>query len=91
MSEESQDFSRIAGKIKREFFHFAKSYSKAVKSGANAAGQQMMETVENMDQPANIVAGKLIAAVKIGVQNAGEQMAKSGMDFVKHMKKQTKK
>lgn len=90
MSSGSQDFSKIADKIRREFLHFADSYAKAVKSGANVAGKQIIEAVEKVDQPADISVGKLIAAVKSGVQNAGEHMVNSGMDFVKQMKKNKK-
>lgn len=90
MSSESQDFSRIVGKIKREFLNFADSYSTAVKSGANVAGKKIIKDVEKLDQPADISAGKLISAVKIGVKYAGEQMAHSGMDFVNQMKKKAK-
>ncbi|TXK79813.1 hypothetical protein [Paenibacillus sp. N3.4] len=91
MSERSQDISGIFGEIKREFLHFANCYASAVKSGAKVAGQQIIEVVEELDQPADIPAGKLIAAVKIGVQHAGEQMMDSGMDFVEQMKKKAKK
>jgi hypothetical protein len=90
MSSGSQDFSRIFGEIKREYLHFAESYATAVKSGANVAGQQIIKDVEELDQPADISAGKLIASVKIGVQHAAEQMANSGMDFVNQMKEKAK-
>jgi hypothetical protein len=91
MSSGSQDFSRIVGEIKREFLHFADSYAMAVKSGANVAGQQIIKAVEKLDKPADISAGKLIAAIKIGVQHAGEQMVNSGMDFVEQMKNKKKR
>ncbi|NOU99733.1 hypothetical protein [Paenibacillus planticolens] len=85
MSKGNQDFSKIFSEIQREFTHFASSYAKAVKSGANTVGKQVIDAVDNMDQPANIVASKLIAAVKSGVKNAGEQMINSGIDYVNHM------
>lgn len=91
MPEGSQDFSRIAGKIKREFSRFAGSYAKAVKSGANVTGKKIMEAVKKSDQPSDIFSGELISAVKSGVKYAGEQMIKSGMDFVEHMKEKAKK
>jgi hypothetical protein len=90
MSSKSPNFSRIFSEIKQEFLHFADSYATAVKSGANVAGKQILKDVEKLDQPADISAGKLIAAVKIGVQYAAEQMVNSGMDFVKQMKKKAK-
>jgi histone H3/H4 len=58
MPEGRQDFSRIFGEIKQEFFRFADSYAEAVSSG---------------------------------VQDAGEQMIKSGMDFAQHRKEKAKK
>lgn len=91
MSAESQDFSRVFSEIKQEFLHFANSYATAVKSGANVAGQQILKAVEELDQPTDISAGKLVAAVKIGVQYAAEQMVNSGMDFVKQMKSKKKR
>jgi hypothetical protein len=91
MPEGSQDFSRIFGEIKREFFRFAGSYAKAVNSGANVTGKKIMEDVKKSDQPSDILIGKLISAVKSGVQYAGEQMIKSEMDFVEHMKEKAKK
>jgi hypothetical protein len=91
MLEGSRDFSRIFGEIKREFFRFAGSYVKAVSSGANVTGKKIMEAVKKSDQPSDFLIGKLISAVKSGVQYAGEQMIKSGMDFVEHMKEKAKK
>jgi hypothetical protein len=91
MPEGRQDFSRIFGEIKQEFFRFADSYAKAVSSGANVTGKKIMEAVKKSDQPSDILIGKLISAVKIGIQDAGEQMIKSGMDLVEHMKEKAKK
>jgi hypothetical protein len=91
MSVDNQDFSRIVGEIKREFLHFASIYAKAVNSGANVAGKQIMEAVEELDLPTDILAGKVIEAVKSGVQYAGEQMINSGMDYVEQMKEKAKK
>jgi hypothetical protein len=91
MPEGSQDFSRIFGEIKREFFRFAGSYAKAVSSGANVTHKKIMEAVKKSDQPSDILIEKLISAGKSGVQYAGEQMIKSEMDFVEHMKEKAKK
>jgi hypothetical protein len=91
MPEGRQDFSRIFGEIKQEFFRFADSYAEAVSSGANVTGKKIVEAVENSVQPPDILIGKLILAVKSGVQDAGEQMIKSGMDFAQHRKEKAKK
>ena len=91
MPEGSQDFSKIIGEIRREFFRFAGSYAKAVNRGANVTGKKIMKDLKKSDQPTDISVGKFISAVKDGVQFAGEEMAKHGADFVKHMKKKEKK
>ncbi|MBB6675373.1 hypothetical protein [Cohnella nanjingensis] len=91
MPEGSQNSSKIFGEIKQEFFRFAGSYAKAVSGGANVTGKKIMEAAEKSDQPSDILIGKLISAVKSGVQHAGEQMIKSGMDIVEHMKEKAKK
>lgn len=87
MSSEHQDYSRIAGRIRREFLNFANSYAKAVKGGASVAGKQIIEAEEQAGQATDIPAGKLVSAVKSGIQHAGEHMINSGVEFVKQMKK----
>jgi hypothetical protein len=79
--------SRFFSTVKKEFLNFANVYSAAVKSGANMAGKQIIEEVDKLDQPSDLPTGKLIAAIKIGVQHASEQMVSSSMDFVDRMKK----
>lgn len=91
MPEGSQDLSKIFGEIKREFFRFADSYTKAVSGGANETGKKIMEAVKKSEQPTDISIAKFISAVKSGVQYAGEQMIKSGADLVEHMKEKAKK
>jgi hypothetical protein len=91
LSVGNQDFAKIFSKIKREFSHFADSYAKAVSSGADAAGNDVIRTVEHLDQPADIVAAKLAAAVKLGTKHAGEQMASASIDFIKQMKERANK
>jgi hypothetical protein len=91
MPDRRQDLSRFFGEIKREFFRFADSYAKAVNDGADVTGKKIIEAVEKSEQPPNIFIGTLISAVKSGVQYAGEQMAKSGVDFVEHLKEKVKK
>lgn len=91
MSAGNQDFSQIFSLIKREFTHFADSYAQAVSSGAKAAGKEVVDTIEHLDQPAAIVASKLAAAVKIGAKHAGEQMAGAGIDFINQMKARANK
>lgn len=83
----SDGISKFFSDVKKEFLNFANIYAAAVKNGANVAGQQIIEEVDKLDRPADIPAGKLVAAIKIGVQHASEQMVSSGMDFVERMKK----
>ncbi|TMV53030.1 hypothetical protein FE783_02260 [Paenibacillus mesophilus] len=93
MQKGSQNFSRILGEIKKEFFRFADSYAKAVSDGANVTGKNIIEDLSKSDsvQPSDISLGKFISAVKSGVQHAGEQMIKSGVDQVERMKQKAKK
>ncbi|MDQ6421677.1 hypothetical protein RB620_19815 [Paenibacillus sp. LHD-117] len=91
MASDHKDSSKIFDDIKREFLHFANGYASAVKSGANAAGKQLIEALVDLDQPSNIPAGKLMAAVKTGVQHAGEQIIKSGMEYFHQTKKNNSK
>lgn len=85
MSSENKDYLKMLVNMKRDILHFAGNYASAVKSGANTASQQIIEAVEELNQPADIPASKLISAVKSGVQNASEQMIHSGMDFLGKM------
>lgn len=91
MSVGDQDLSKIFSRIKREFSHFADSYAKAVNSGANAAGKEVVDAIQQMDQPGHIVASKVAAAVKVGAKHAGEQMANVSIDFIKQMRDRAKK
>lgn len=91
MSRENQEFSSIFREIQRGFKYFATKYKTAVKNGADVAEQEIIEAVEDRNQPADIVAGKLYEAVKKGVQYAGEQMVVSVVDIVEQMKAKSKK
>lgn len=91
MSRENQEFSRIFREINRRFRYFTANYTTAVKKGADVAEQEIIEAVEDRDQPVNIIAGKLFEAVKKGVQYAGEQMAGSGVDIFEQMKAKSRK
>jgi hypothetical protein len=91
LSWENQEFSRIFREINRGFRYFAANYTTAVKNGADVAEQEIIEAVEDRDQPVDIVAGKLFEAVKKGVQYAGEQMVVSGVDIVEQMKAKSRK
>ncbi|OCT13978.1 hypothetical protein A8709_00090 [Paenibacillus pectinilyticus] len=86
MAPRNQGMSKFFSDVKQWFLHFATTYSIAVKSGANVAGKQIMEAMEQLNQPADIPAGKLFAAVKIGVQHASEHMVNAGITFVEQMK-----
>lgn len=90
MATSNQGMSKFFSHMKNGFLHFANTYSVAVKSGANVAGKQIIEAMEELNQPSDISAGKLIAAVKIGVQHASEHMVNSGTEFVEHMKNSQK-
>lgn len=91
MSRENQEFSRIFREINRRFRYFVATYMTAVKNGADVAKQEIIEAVEDRDQPFDIVAGKLFKAVKKGVQFAGEQMVGSGVDIFEQMKAKSRK
>jgi hypothetical protein len=91
LSKENQEFSRIFREINRGFRYFTANYTTAVKNGADVAEQEIIEAVEDRDQPVGIVAGKLFKAVKKGVQYAGEQMVVSGVDIVEQMKAKSRK
>lgn len=86
MSWENQEFSRIFREIQRGFKYFSAKYKTAVKNGADVAEQEIIDAVEDRDQPGNIVAGKLFEAVKKGVQYASEQMVVSIVDIIEQMK-----
>lgn len=91
MSRENQEFSGIFREINRGFRYFTANYKTAVKNGADVAKQEIIEAVENRDQAVEIVLGKLLEAIKVGVQYAGEQMIDSGVDIVEQMKAKLKK
>lgn len=91
MPTSRQEFSRIFGEIREEFFRFAGNYSKAVRNGADVTGKKIVEAVNTSDRLSDILVGKLISAVRSGVQYAGEEMMKSGMDFAQQMKEKEKK
>jgi hypothetical protein len=91
LSWENQEFSRIFREIKRGFRYFVANYTAAVKNGADVAKQEIMESVEDCDQPVDISARKLFEAVKKGVQYAGEQIVDSGVDIVEQMKAKSRK
>ena len=58
--------------------------------GADIAEQEIIEALEDGDSPVDIVAGKLLKAVKKGVLYAGEQMVDSGVDIFEEMKEKSK-
>lgn len=82
----NSDGDKLLDDLKREFMRFASSYTEAVKSGANEAGKQILDSLSNTDNPADIPAGKLFAAVKTGVWHAGEHMIRFGMEFLNRRK-----
>lgn len=86
MATSNQGMSKFFRDVKNGFLHFASTYSIAVKSGANVAGKQIIEDMEELNQPSDISAGKLFGAVKIGVQHASEHLVNSGTEFVEQMK-----
>ena len=73
--------------IKQQFLNFSKLYAKAVKSGANVAGKQIIEAVGEVDKPTDITAGKLVTAFKSGALNASDKMISSLNDYINQMKK----
>jgi hypothetical protein len=91
LSRENQEFSRIFREINRGFRYFTANYTTAVKNGADVAEQEIIEAIEDRDQPVDIVAGKLFKAVKKGVLYAGEQIVDSGIDIVEQMKEKSRK
>jgi hypothetical protein len=91
LSRENQEFSRIFREINQGFRYFVANYTTAVKNGADVAEQEIIEAVEDRDQPVYIVARKLFEAVKKGVQYAGEQMVVSGVDIFEQMKAKSRK
>lgn len=86
----SDELTRIFGKVKREFSHFADSYANAVKSAGDVSGKQFTETLDNKNMPADIFIEKLLSAFKSGLHSACEQMVKSGKDYVGQMKDKEK-
>ncbi|CAG7630559.1 hypothetical protein ACFQI7_16850 [Paenibacillus allorhizosphaerae] len=81
MSSDQQDISNLINGLKKNLLQFTDNYAKAVKNGADMAGQQIIEAAEQLDQPTDIPASKLIAALKNGVRHAGQHMIHSGIDF----------
>jgi len=90
LATNNQGMSKFFSDVKNGFLHFANTYSVAVKSGANVAEKQIIDAMEDADQPSDIPAGKLFAAVKIGVQHASEHLVNSGMEFAEQMKNSQK-
>ena len=91
MSMENQGFSRIFHEINQRFRYFVANYTTAVKNGADVAESEIIEAVEDPEQPTNISAVKLFEAIKKGVQYAGEQMVGSGVDIFEQMKAKSRK
>ncbi|CAG7650235.1 hypothetical protein PAESOLCIP111_06035 [Paenibacillus solanacearum] len=85
MSSNPQDISNLISGLKKDLLQFTESYAKAVKSGADMAGQQIIEAAEQLDQPTDIPASKLIAALRNGARHAGQQLIHSGIDFFGQM------
>ncbi|WP_240941037.1 hypothetical protein [Paenibacillus sp. HB172176] len=79
--------SKMFDEIKNGFLQFANRYAKAVQSGAEVAGEHVVDSLEELDRAADIPAGKLFEAVKAGALHAVEQMVISGEEFVAQMKK----
>jgi hypothetical protein len=91
LSMENQEFSRIFHEINQRFRYFVANYTTAVKNGADVAESEIIEAVEDPEQPTNISAVKLFEAIKKGVQYAGEQMVGSGVDIFEQMKAKSRK
>lgn len=66
---------------------FASSYTEAVKNGGNEAGKQILNSLTDTSNPADIPAGKLFEAAKTGVRHAGEHMIRVGMEYFNQTKK----
>ncbi|WP_314586836.1 hypothetical protein [Paenibacillus terrigena] len=90
LATKKQGMSKFFSDAKNGFLNFANNYSIAVNSGAKVSGKQIIEAMEGLNQPSDIPAGKLFAAVKIGVQHASEHMVNSSMEFVEQMKNNQK-
>lgn len=90
LATNNQGMSKFFSDVKNGFLHFANTYSIAVKSGADVAGKQIIDAMDEVNQPSDIPAGKLFSAVKIGVQHASEHLVNSGMEFAEQMKSSQK-
>lgn len=87
MSKENEEESKLFKSIQREFSQFASLYSDAVKSGADVAGKQILESMLDVNQAEEIPAGKLFSGVKSGVRHAGEQLIQLAWGFIYRPKK----
>ncbi|MCR2808000.1 hypothetical protein [Paenibacillus soyae] len=87
MSKENEEESKLFNAIQREFAEFASLYSEAVKSGADIAGKQVLESLLDANRAEEIPSGKLFAALRTGVRHAGEQLIQLGWGFIHRPKK----
>ena len=86
MPKENKNTSNIFKDIKEHFLNFTNLYASAVKSGADIAGNQIIDAVEKLEKPSDITAGELVTALKGGTLNAGNKMIRSLIDYVKEVK-----
>lgn len=87
MASGNSDSAKLFDDLKREFTRFASGYTEAVKNGTNEAGKQILDSLKDTGNPADIPAGKLFAAVKTGIWHAGEHMIRFGADYFKQTKR----
>ena len=74
--------------VKKESNSFAEKFAVASRSGAEVAAKQILEAATNLNQPSDVLIGKVVDALKAGVQQTGHQMLTAGLDLVKGVSSQ---
>ncbi|WP_314586848.1 hypothetical protein [Paenibacillus terrigena] len=63
---------------------FLKSFlESALKSGANNIGRQLLDAVNDDNQPADVVLGRIVTALKSGAVATGQEVLRTGLSQLK--------
>lgn len=74
--------------VKKESNSFAEKFVVAARGGAEITAQQILEAASKQNQPSDVMLGKVIDAVKAGLNQTGQQMMTAGVDLVKGVSSQ---
>ncbi|MEF3307210.1 hypothetical protein [Paenibacillus sp. GYB003] len=69
--------------VLKETDGFSEKFANAARGGANVAGKQIIEAVSDLNQPSDVLIGKVVTALKGGLFAAGQEILNAGVDMVK--------